>query len=276
MRVLVDRLRQGTWGRSPDEVVVEEPLEIRLDGHMVATTMRTPGHDYELAAGFCAGDGLLAGAVVTSVRYCGEGPAAEFEYNVVTVETGGQAPVPTPRLGNVSAACGICGSTTITDMAARLGPLAGTRRFDVDAVHAAVAAVPAFQEMFGRTGGLHAAATFDASGRIDVLREDIGRHNAVDKVIGRRLLDGRDDAGAMALFVSGRASFEMVQKAWAAGIGTLIAVSAPSSLAIEAARAATITLAGFARGDELNVYCGRLEGQRTQPLEAPATAATNS
>ena len=114
--------------------------------------------------------------------------------------------------------------------------------------------------MFGRTGGLHAAATFDTDGRPDIVREDIGRHNAVDKVIGRRLLDGRDDAAEMALFVSGRASFEMVQKTWAAGIGTLVAVSAPSSLAIESARAAAITLAGFARGDELNVYCGSLTG----------------
>ena len=275
--MLVDRLRGGEWGRSPDEVVVEEPLEIRLDGHLVATTMRTPGHDYELAAGFCAGDGLLDGAAVTGVRYCGEGPAAEFEYNVVTVETGGVAPVPTPRLGNVSAACGICGSTTIVDMAARLGPIRGTSRFSVDAVTAAVAAVPATQEMFGRTGGLHAAATFDTSGRIDVVREDIGRHNAVDKVIGRRLLDGRDDGGHMALFVSGRASFEMVQKAWAAGIGTLVAVSAPSSLAIEAARAADMALAGFARGDELNVYCGSLQpaASHTRSSES-ADAATRS
>ncbi len=272
MRVLVDRLRQGTWRRTPDEVVVEEPLEIRLDGHMVATTMRTPGNDYELAAGFCAGDGLLGDAAVTGVRYCGEGPAAEFEYNVVTVETGGTAPVPTPRLGNVSAACGICGSTTITDMAARLGPLAGTQHFSIDAVRAALAAVPGTQEMFGRTGGLHAAATFDAQGRLDVVREDIGRHNAVDKVIGRRLLDGRNDAASMALFVSGRASFEMVQKAWAAGIGTLIAVSAPSSLAIESARAAAITLAGFARGDELNVYSGSLAGIPERAGEAAAGA----
>ncbi|WP_420625050.1 formate dehydrogenase accessory sulfurtransferase FdhD [Candidatus Poriferisodalis sp.] len=276
MRVLVDRLRQGTWTRSPDEVVVEEPLEIRLDGHLVATTMRTPGHDYELAVGFCAGDGLLGDATVTGVRYCGEGPAAEFEYNMVTVETGGKAPVPTPRLGNVSAACGICGSTTITDMAARLGPLAGIGQFSVDAVHAALAAVPATQEMFGRTGGLHAAATFDTNGRIDIVREDIGRHNAVDKVIGRRLLDGRDDAAATALFVSGRASFEMVQKAWAAGIGTLVAVSAPSSLAIEASRSAAITLAGFARGDELNVYCGSLAGIPERLGESPANAEVHS
>jgi len=140
------------------------------------------------------------------------------------------------------------------------------------AVQAALAAVPSAQEMFGRTGGLHAAATFDAEGRIDVLREDIGRHNAVDKVIGRRLLDGRDDAGAMALFVSGRASFEMVQKAWAAGIGTLVAVSAPSSLAIESAGAAAITLAGFARGDELNVYSGSLAGVPERLGEFPAPA----
>ncbi|WP_419842273.1 formate dehydrogenase accessory sulfurtransferase FdhD [Candidatus Poriferisodalis sp.] len=276
MRVLVDRLRGGTWARSPDEVVVEEPLEIRLDGHVVATTMRTPGHDYELAVGFCAGDGLLGGALVTGVRYCGLGPAAEFEYNVVTVETGGKAPVPTPRLGNVSAACGICGSTAITDMAVRLGPLAGTRQFSVAAVHAAVVAMPVAQEMFGRTGGLHAAATFDACGRIDIVREDIGRHNAVDKVIGRRLLDGRRDGADVALFVSGRASFEMVQKAWAAGIGTLVAVSAPSSLAIESARAAAITLAGFARGDELNVYCGSLAGVSQRAAEARRRVAASS
>lgn len=274
--MLVDRLRSGEWRRSPDEVVVEEPLEIRLDGHLVATTMRTPGHDYELATGFCAGDGLLGDAPVTGVRYCGEGPASEFEYNVVTVDTGGVAPVPTPRLGNVSAACGICGSTTITDMAARLGPLADLIEFSVDAVTAALEAAPKSQEMFGRTGGLHAAATFDAAGQIDVVREDIGRHNAVDKVIGRRLLDRRDDSARMGLFVSGRASFEMVQKAWAAGIGTLVAVSAPSSLAIDAARAAAMTLVGFARDDCLNVYCGSLVRRAAQVGDVTVSASRSS
>lgn len=252
MRRLVD----GSLQRGPDEVVVEEPLEIRLDDHLVATTMRTPGHDYELAAGFCAGDGLLAGAPVLTVRYCGEGPAAEFEYNVVTVETGGVAPVPTPRIGNVSSSCGLCGSSTLTDLCTRLSPVNGEVTFDAAVLSGVVDAVRAGQEMFGRTGGLHAAATFDSTGLVEHVREDIGRHNAVDKVVGRRLLDGRDDAARLGLFVSGRASFEMVQKAWAAGFGTLMAVSAPSALAIEAADAADMTLIGFARRGGLNLYSG--------------------
>lgn len=257
-KVLVQRLDDGELRRGPDEVVVEEPLEIRLDGNLVATTMRTPGHDYELAVGFCAGDGLLGDAPVLGVRYCGEGPAAEFEYNVVTVETGGRAPVPTPRVGNVSSSCGLCGSSTLTDMATRLDPIASPVVFAADVVTKVLATVDEHQEMFARTGGLHAAAVFDEAGSIEEVREDIGRHNAVDKVVGRRLLDGRTDADACGLFVSGRASFEMVQKAWAAGFGTVVAVSAPSALAVEAARAAGMTLVGFARGDRLNLYTGPL------------------
>ncbi len=256
--MLVQRLRDGELRRDPDEVVVEEPLEIRLDGNLVATTMRTPGHDYELAAGFCAGDGLLGGASVLGVRYCGEGPAAEYEYNVVTVETGGKAPVPTPRVGNVSSSCGLCGTTTLTDMATRLPKVDATTTFDAHVIAKVVDGVAGQQEMFGRTGGLHAAATFDVHGHIELVREDIGRHNAVDKIVGRRLLDGRTDTADLGLFVSGRASFEMVQKAWAAGFGTLVAVSAPSALAIDAARAADMTLVGFARSDTLNLYTGSL------------------
>ncbi|MDG2113047.1 MAG: formate dehydrogenase accessory sulfurtransferase FdhD [Actinomycetota bacterium] len=255
-KVLVRRLVDGSLRRGPDEVVVEEPLEIRLYDHLVATTMRTPGHDYELAVGFCAGDGLLGGASVLSVRYCGEGPAAEFEYNVVTVETGGAAPVPTPRIGNVSSSCGMCGTSTLTDLSTRLSPVVADVSFEAATLSKVIDEVRAGQEMFGRTGGMHAAATFDAAGAVEHVREDIGRHNAVDKVVGRRLLDGRGDASRLGLFVSGRASFEMVQKAWAAGFGTLMAVSAPSALAIEAARAADLTLVGFARGDGLNVYSG--------------------
>lgn len=257
-KVLVRRLADGRLRRGPDEVVVEEPLEIRLDGNLVATTMRTPGHDYELAAGFCAGDGLLGGAHVLGVRYCGEGPAAEFEYNVVTVETGGQAPVPTPRVGNVSSSCGLCGTSTLIDMATRLDRLQPGVVFSADVIAKVVDGIGGLQEMFGRTGGLHAAATFDETATIEHVREDIGRHNAVDKVVGRRLLDRRLDAASLGLFVSGRASFEMVQKAWAAGFGTLVAVSAPSALAIDAAKAADMTLVGFARGDRLNIYTGDL------------------
>ncbi|MFT7645698.1 MAG: FdhD protein [Candidatus Poriferisodalaceae bacterium] len=257
-KVLVRRLRDGEFKREPDEVIVEEPLEIRLDGNLVATTMRTPGHDYELAAGFCMGDGLLGGARVLSVRYCGEGPAAEFEYNVVSVETGGRAPVPTPRVGNVSSSCGLCGSSTLTDMETRLSPVKSDVVFTADVLVGVSDAVHKQQDLFTRTGGLHAAAVFDPAGNIEVVREDIGRHNAVDKINGRRLLDGRDDSGSLGMFVSGRASFEMVQKAWAAGFGTLIAVSAPSALAVDAARAANMTLVGFARGKSLNVYSGEV------------------
>ena len=257
-KVLVQRLVDGELRRGPDEVVVEEPLEIRLDGHLVATTMRTPGHDYELAVGFCAGDGLLGDASVLGVRYCGEGPAAEFEYNVVTVETGGRAPVPTPRVGNVSSSCGLCGTSTLTEMATRLAPVRAEVEFRAEAIAKVVATIGERQEMFARTGGLHAAAVFDEVGTIEDVREDIGRHNAVDKVVGRRILDGATDAAARGLYVSGRASFEMVQKAWAAGFGTVVAVSAPSALAIDAARAADMTLVGFARDDRLNLYTGRL------------------
>ncbi|HCB34431.1 MAG TPA: formate dehydrogenase accessory sulfurtransferase FdhD [Acidimicrobiaceae bacterium] len=274
-KVLVDRFASGSWGRRPDEVVVEEPLEIRLDDHLVATTMRTPGHDYELAVGFCLGDGLLDGAAVTGVRYCGVAPASEFEFNVVTVETGGVAPVPTPRLGNVSSACGLCGSVAITELATRLRPLAGTARFGPEVLAAVIDDVGARQEMFGRTGGLHAAATFDVAGSVDLVREDIGRHNAVDKVVGRRCLDGRADAARYGLFVSGRASFEMVQKAWAAGFGTVVAVSAPSSLAVQTAAAAAITLVGFARAGDCNVYAGSLRARDADVREAGAAPDEN-
>ncbi len=257
-RVLVTHYGAEGPRRQPDEVVVEEPLEIRLDGHLVATTMRTPGHDYELAVGFCAGDGLLGGAPVTGVRYCGQGSAAASEYNVVTVETAGRAPVPAPRLGNVSSSCGVCGTSTLTDLSTRLAPLRAEAVFDVAAIGVVVDGVGERQEMFARTGGLHAAAVFDVAGVIEDVREDIGRHNAVDKVVGRRLLDGRTDASRLGLYVSGRASFEMVQKAWAAGFGTLVAVSAPSGLAVDAARAAGMTLVGFARRGEMNLYSGRI------------------
>jgi FdhD protein len=258
-KVLVQRLRAGTLQRVPDEVVVEEPLEIRLDGHLVATTMRTPGNDYELAVGFCLGDGLLGEAKVLSVRYCGQGPAVESEYNVVTVETGGRAPVPEPRIGNVSSSCGLCGTSTLVDMSTRLAPVGAEVVFRASVLAGIADQVSEHQDLFTRTGGLHAAGVFTPGGAVELVREDIGRHNAVDKVNGRRLLDGRFDSGSLGLFVSGRASFEMVQKAWAAGFGTLVAVSAPSSLAVDAARAAGMTLAGFARGGNINLYCGEIE-----------------
>jgi len=251
--VLVERHDVDGARRQPDELVVEEPMEIRLDGHLVTTTMRTPGHDYELAVGFCFSDGLLAGAPVRQVRYCATGTATETSFNVVTVETGGQAPELTPRLTTTTSSCGWCG-TDLETLRSRLQPLVGVRPIEPDVLLKVPDAAQSAQELFERTGAVHAAATFDQHGEIGLVREDIGRHNAVDKVVGRLLLDDELPAGDRGLFVSGRASFEIVQKAWAAGFGTIVAVSAPSSLAVETAKVAGIRLAGFARPGRLNVY----------------------
>ena len=257
-KFFVQRIHRGEISRVPDEVVVEEPLEIRLDGNLVATTMRTPGHDYALAVGFCSSENLLGDATVMLVRYCGEGPASEFEYNVVTVDTDGQAPGPQPRLGNVSSSCGLCGLTTLIDIATQLDPIRDPVVFKAETVARVLNTAGSQQEMFARTGGLHAAAVFDRSGAVELIREDIGRHNAVDKIIGRRVLDQERNSQQLGLFVSGRASFEMVQKAWSAGFGTLVAVSAPSALAVELAKTANMTLVGFARNDSMNVYSGQI------------------
>lgn len=238
----------------PDEVIVEEPLAIHLDGTLVATTMRTPGHDFELAAGFLHGDGFLAGAPISTCRYCGTGSALETEFNVVSVDTGGRAPTPVPRLTTATAACGLCGSTSLDELTERLEPLPPTEPFPLDLLTAVPERLVAEQPLFASTGASHAAAAFDREAQPLVVREDIGRHNAVDKVVGRLLLDDRLPATGLGLFVSGRASFEMVQKAWAAGFAAVVAVSGPSSLAVETARAAGLTLAGFTRGGRLNLY----------------------
>jgi len=241
---------------TPDRLVVEEPLEVRLDDHVVATTMRTPGHDYELAVGFCHTDGLLAGAPVRTVRYCATGSASETAYNVVTVSTGGVAPTPEARLQRTTSSCGICGTASIDNLMSRLEPLTSPPvPAELGALVRASSEARARQELFEETGSIHAAAVFDpGTGAVSLVREDIGRHNAVDKVVGRLLLDGALPATGLGLFVSGRASFEMVQKAWAAGFGLVAAVSGPSALAVETARVAGITLVGFLRGSSANVY----------------------
>ena len=247
-------VRAGSARRRPDELIVEEPMSIQLDGTLVATTMRTPGHDYELAAGFCFTDGLLAGAPVTGVRYCADGAASESEWNTVTVETGGVAPVPSPRLGNTTSSCGVCGSDSIDALASRLERLPEQSPIDPSILAAVPERALGGQGLFAKTGAVHAAAAFTPSGEVRFTREDVGRHNAVDKVVGRMLLDGELPATGLGLFVSGRASFELVQKAWAAGFSTLVAVSAPTALAVQTARRAGLVLAGFVRGERLNVY----------------------
>ena len=232
-------------------------MTIQLDGEVVATTMRTPGNDFELAAGFCFTEGLLAGAPVTGVRYCADGPAIDSEFNVVTVDTGGVAPSPTPRLGTTSSSCGLCGRDQLDALTARLKPFEGEPGIALDVLAAVPSTVLGGQGLFGETGAVHAAAAFDPSGNVLLTREDVGRHNAVDKVVGALLLDGRlpaQTSDVAGLFVSGRASIEMVQKAWAGGFRALVAVSAPTSLAVEAARQANLALVGFVRADGFNVY----------------------
>lgn len=253
------RMHDGASRRGPDSLIVEEPMQIRLDDHLVTTTMRTPGHDFELAAGFCHSEGLLGGATVSGVRYCGTGSAVTTEFNVVSVSTGGWAPEPTARIGSTTSSCGLCGSETLDRLTDRLDPLRGVS-VDWSVLDRVVGQVGEKQDLFATTGASHAAAAFRvADGEVVLLREDIGRHNAVDKVVGRLLLDGAlpamvAGADAMGLWVSGRASFEMVQKAWAGGFVALASVSAASALAVETAERAGIALAGFARDGKLTLY----------------------
>ena len=253
------RHRDGIASRGPDDLIVEEPMEIRLDDHLVTTTMRTPGHDFELAVGFCHSEGHLGGAAVNGIRYCGTGTAVDTEFNVVSVSTGGWAPEPTARVGTTSSSCGMCGSMAIEQMTDRLDPMPPVE-FDWTLLATVAERIGRQQELFAQTGASHAAGAFRlANGRVDVVREDIGRHNAVDKVVGRLLLDAalpalHPNAEPMGLWVSGRASFEMVQKAWAGGFRVLASVSAPSSLAVDLAKQGGVSLAGFARGGDLTVY----------------------
>ena len=229
-------------------------MTIQLDGHVVSTTMRTPGHDFELAVGFLIAEGLLTQSDVVGIRYCGTGSPVDSEFNAVTVETGGRVPEPTARLGSISSSCGICGTEAIETLTERLRVLPSYEPWDLDVLAAAPDKIRKRQPLFDSTGSVHAAAAIDRSGEALVVREDIGRHNAVDKVVGRLALDRQLPGHEMALIVSGRSSFEMVQKAWAAGFSAVVAVSGPSALAVATARRAGLTVLGFARGGTANVY----------------------
>lgn len=253
-RILVGKRSGGELGRAPDELIVEEPMEVRLDGAVVTTTMRTPGHDFELAAGLCLTDGLLAGAEVRGIAYCGDRSALESGFNVVDVDTGGTAPPAPGRMAPTTSSCGLCGSVSIDALLDRLTPLTPSATFDLDVLGAVTVDVGRQQALFARTGAVHAAAAFTVDGELVIVREDVGRHNAVDKVVGRLLLDHRLPAADLGLFVSGRASFEMVAKAWAGGFPAVVAVSAPTALAVATARRAGLTLAGFVRGERMTIY----------------------
>ncbi len=257
------RFISGGSAKNPDELLVEEPLAIHLDDVQISSTMRTPGHDFELAAGFCLTEGVLHDAEIRGIRYCADGSPGDDDFNVVSVSTGGLAPEPTPRLGSTSSSCGICGADAIEALTERLESLPDYEPWTPEFLFGLPDLAARQQGLFDVTGASHAAGAFDRTGNLIVLREDIGRHNAVDKVIGHMMLrsNGGPNGNAgvlgcsdLALFVSGRASFEMVQKAWAAGFTALVAVSGPSSLAVETSRRAGLTLAGFARNGNGTLY----------------------
>ncbi len=255
------RIEHDTRRFRHDVLAAEEPLEIRVGGRPVAVTMRTPGHDFELAAGFLLSEGVVGGPDdIRSMRYCaGEGlprpdGPVRSEHNVLDVA--GPAVVESARAFPVTSACGLCGRTTIEAVRTR-------SRFDVAGdpitVPAAVLSelperLRSAQRIFDRTGGLHAAGLFDAQGEPVCVREDVGRHNAFDKVIGWATLERRLPLRGHVIVASGRASFELVQKAVLAGIPLLAAVSAPSSLAVDLAEASGLTLVGFLRGRTMNLY----------------------
>lgn len=247
--------------RRPDSLAVEEPLELRVDGHPLAVTMRTPGHDVELAHGFLLTEGVIGAAEeLAAARYCGSvDDSGRPTYNVLDVALAPGVPPPAPGVERnfyTTSSCGVCGKASLdaVRLRTRFSPADDPVRVAQDTLAAMPDRLRDAQRVFESTGGLHAAGLFTAGGTLLVVREDIGRHNAVDKVLGWALLAGRVPVAGCVLLVSGRASFELTQKAVMAGVPVLAAVSAPSSLAVELAREAGVTLVGFLRGESMNVY----------------------
>ncbi|MFF8369427.1 formate dehydrogenase accessory sulfurtransferase FdhD [Streptomyces lydicus] len=273
----VIRIRDGAVSSRPDTLVAEEPLEIRLNGKPLAITMRTPGDDFALAAGFLVSEGVLGAAEeLQNILYCaGATEDGVNTYNVVDVKTAPGVVIPDLTLERnvyTTSSCGLCGK-------ASLDAVRTTARWQLDTSPdapvrldpATLSALPdrlrSAQRVFERTGGLHAAALFTTEGELLDAREDVGRHNAVDKIVGRALQQGRLPLSSAVLMVSGRASFELAQKAVMAGIPVLAAVSAPSSLAVDLAQETGLTLVGFLRGTSMNVYAG----EHRLTLDAAAT-----
>ena len=257
----VARVRGGASSMRPDTLVVEEPMEIRLDGQSLAVTMRTPGNDFELATGFLVTEGVISTAAdIADQRYC-TGARPDTRYNIVNVRLAPGVPAPDPsveRAFYTTSSCGICGKGSIDAVHT-------VTRWQVADDPAPVASsvlaelperLRQHQAVFERTGGLHAAGLFTTAGELLCLREDVGRHNAVDKVIGWACRQDALPLRGCVLQVSGRASFELVQKSLMAGIPIMSAVSAPSSLAVDLAAESGMTLAGFVRGETMNVYTG--------------------
>jgi FdhD protein len=254
-REWIEKVRSGERERVQDELAIEEPLEIRVDGAPLAVTMRTPGEDGELAVGFLAGEGLIAGAGDIESA----GPTADLAANTVDVRTTrGLRRDPGARSFYTTSSCGVCGKGALEFVSVELGEPPEQPPLPPSLVSAAPSRARSEQAAFERTGGLHATALFESNGELIVVREDVGRHNAMDKAIGSQLLSGRYPLPGVLACLSGRASFELVQKAALAGLAGIVAVGAPSSLAVELARERQMLLCGFVRGDSFNLYSGTL------------------
>jgi FdhD protein len=247
---IIRRKGDGALEYLHDDLTIEEPLEIRIGDKVVATTMRTPGNDDELAAGF-----LVSEAIVRAREQIADISVKE---NAVIVDLARDVRVQfdsAKRFGTISSSCGLCGKTSIEAIRQNFAPIRSTSwRIDIETLQSLPPKLRERQSDFARTGGIHAAGLFDLNGEAQIVREDIGRHNALDKVIGRAFLDGKLPLDRHLLLVSGRASFEIVQKALAAGIALVASVSAPSTLAMQFARENNQTLVGFLRPPSFNIY----------------------
>ena len=266
--VHVVAMNDGVRSERTDTLAAEEPLEIRVQGpgqeqRSVAVTMRTPGGDFELAVGFLFTEGLIVTEDVSRVAYCDNLPGEDQQYNIVSVTLTRPFDADlVKRNFYATSSCGVCGKAALDDIEVRCAPVAEGPEVTGDLLLSLPEALRKAQKVFDRTGGLHAAGLFTPEGRAVSVREDVGRHNAVDKVIGEQVLAGRVPLAGHVLQVSGRLSFEIVQKAAVAGIPIVSAVSAPSSLAVEAADRFGMTLVGFVRDGRANVY--------THPERVPA------
>jgi FdhD protein len=270
----VVRLSPSGRRRRPDALAAEEPLEIRVDGKALAVTMRTPGHDVELAHGFLLTEGVIGDREdIGTARYCDSvDESGKNTYNVLDLSLAEGVPAPdtgVERNFYTTSSCGVCGKAALdaVKLKTRFSPASDPLRLSPTILTKLPDALREAQRVFESTGGLHAAGLFQADGTMLVVREDVGRHNAVDKVMGWALLQQLVPLTGTVLLVSGRASFELVQKAAMAGVPLLAAVSAPSSLAVELAEESGMTLIGFLRGEEMNVYTGieRLVEYSTSP-----------
>ena len=266
-KVRVRVVEDGRARVRPDSLATEEPMEIRLiaggQRQTVAVTMRTPGADFELAAGFLYGEGIVSSAEdIKKISYCVDPDVdAEQQYNIVNVELRGGRDYdlrPLERHFYTSSACGVCGKASLEQLELRGCPVIPPGpRIPAEKIYALPEKLREAQGLFEATGGLHAAALFDAGGELVALREDVGRHNATDKLVGWALLERRLPLSDHIVMVSGRSSFEILQKSLIAGAPIVCAISAPSSLAVDVARQFGMTLVGFLRGERFNVYTGK-------------------